>query len=223
MDHATICTAAKSAFELRVNGSRASLPKLSNLQGRIAVWQDYNFGVGPAWHKAMGVAEEAFELCESILELTDSVAHAKRGGSLRENAHDTLDAIADIAVYSMSFCTSIRTEYHTLWELSDRVLIPQQGFLNLDLRIAALKVCASAKPIQHAVLKNAQSIRGFDDQAKFVTVAACGIGATARASQFLCEMLEHDFVEIVENVAENVLKRDWKKNPVHAAAIVDNK
>ena len=209
-----LCNNAKFAFELRANGNHLTpLSPFSELQGKIATWQDYNFGATPAWQKAMGIAEEIFELCDAINSPSEL--------SATERA-EILDATADIAIYSLSFCTSLRVEYNVIFRLTPVPDFKPTGRIDRDLKEAAIRIGSAAKPIAHAVLKNAQGIRGFDDQIKFVSHAVLGIGSVARATELVTRLLGSDFESVVRGVAENVLKRDWRKHPVTAAAEVLN-
>lgn len=226
-----ICAAAKSAFENRVAGLSTKLSTFSDLQGRIAIWQDYNFGPGPAWHKAMGVAEEIFELCDATLEFCDKLVKVDDSESIDDK--DIVDACSDAAIYSMSFCTSVRSEYDVLFS-STSIPASRSPLLALhrsssrriqlatDLKEATLLVGRAAKPLQHSVLKNAQNIRGFDDVQKLVLWSTWSIGEVARASAALLRLLNKDLEQCVFDTAEKVLKRDWKNNPVNAAEIVAN-
>ena len=65
----------------------------------------------------------------------------------------------------------------------------------------------------HIMLKHIQSIRGFDNQKKFQVELG---DALADATIYLMQLATYnglDFGELLHWTAEEVMERDWKKNP----------
>lgn len=70
--------------------------------------------------------------------------------------------------------------------------------------------------LSHAILKNKQRIRGFDDQDKFLNEAGDAIADMTVFAMQLCTKYRLDFGVLLQETIEEVLKRDWATNPVDA-------
>lgn len=70
--------------------------------------------------------------------------------------------------------------------------------------------------LSHAILKHEQKIRGFDDPDKFLNEAGDAIADMTVFAMQLCTRYRLDFGVLLAATIEEVLKRDWAKNPVDA-------
>ncbi len=156
------------------------------LQVRLCRWQAKAYGLekGTDLHLALGIVEE-------LGEFEEAVEHA-----------DEDDAIADVMIYSIQLCTSLRLDYGTLlrYAFEERKNVPP----TTDI-IHAGRLC-------HAILKGSQGIRGLGDRSKYrERVANCLIDLyinLAHSQVTYCDMFE-----LVEKTAETVMKRVPKLLP----------
>lgn len=108
---------AKASFETYCAMDAPKLPEgphaLSTLQVQLARWQNENFTATTNEHLALGIAEEAGELCHAILKHVQKIRGMADRDAYRAAA---LDAVADISIYCMNLCTGLRADYGTLIE-----------------------------------------------------------------------------------------------------------
>ena len=81
---------------------------LDELQREAGYWCMSNFGATPIWQPALGIAEEAGELCHAVLKSAQGVR-----GTKAEHDAKARDAIGDIAIFLIDFCN------HYGWSLKD--------------------------------------------------------------------------------------------------------
>lgn len=108
------CDKAKEAFEKYATVKYPYglvVDSISKLQVQIAYWQSENFGVVSMERQALGVAEEAGELCHSILKHLQGIRGYDDENYFRVKAGD---AIADATIYLMQVCTVLRLDFATL-------------------------------------------------------------------------------------------------------------
>lgn len=81
------------------------MTQLSDIQSRLAIWQNNNF---PTKDKprlllqcTLGVAEESGELCHAVLKRDQGIR-----GTHAENTDKMRDAIGDIAIFAMQICSA---------------------------------------------------------------------------------------------------------------------
>ena len=121
--------AARAAFDNYAALDAPLLPidRISALQVKLTRWQQRNFGGATAEHVALGAAEEAGELAESLGGLQASigkVCHAvlKRAQRIRGMGDPEVfraaaaDAIADCAIYLIQLSTILRLDFWALLE-----------------------------------------------------------------------------------------------------------
>lgn len=79
---------------------------LDRIQEEHRIWSDYCFPEAPDYHSLIGATEELGELCHAWL---------KREQGIRGHEHDAeaRDAIGDVIIYLLHFCTS------NGWKMSD--------------------------------------------------------------------------------------------------------
>jgi NTP pyrophosphatase (non-canonical NTP hydrolase) len=80
-----------------------------------------------------------------------------------------------------------------------------------DLQIA-LGVAEEAGELAHATLKRSQMIRGMEDLEAYRAAAGDAIADIVIYAIQMSTNLRLDFGTLVEQVAERVLRRDWKKD-----------
>lgn len=78
---------------------RCSDINLRQLQLEQAAWQAHNFPEADLQQAALGVAEEAGELCHSVLKLTQGIR-----GTREEHVEAIKDAVADLIVFLSQVC-----------------------------------------------------------------------------------------------------------------------
>lgn len=104
---------ARESFAAYAGMDAPELPgeEMSALQVKLARWQSRNFGGARLEQVALGVAEEAGELCHSILKHSQGIRGMEGTDALREKAGD---AIADCAIYLIQAATLLRLDFSEL-------------------------------------------------------------------------------------------------------------
>lgn len=74
---------------------------LDVLQGEIAEWARFNFGELLPHHQFLGVVEEVGELAHAILKREQKIR-----GTPQEHQEAEEDAVGDISIFLMNYCTS---------------------------------------------------------------------------------------------------------------------
>jgi NTP pyrophosphatase (non-canonical NTP hydrolase) len=97
--------------------ARTDAAWLSDLQVMLARWQVAQFGVASHEQQALGVAEEAGELCHAVLKHTQRIRSLADLESYRTAAGD---AIADVAIYAIQMATALRLDFATLLDATAR-------------------------------------------------------------------------------------------------------
>lgn len=184
-----------------MDGPHVPADPMSALQIRLARWEIRNFGWQSVERMALGVAEETGELCEALLS---------------PNREDVLDAIADIFVYSNQIATHMRADYSTLmsWHA-------QRHLVNRSNETTTLLLVARMGRLCHAILKAGQGIRGFDDREKTREAVLAAMAEILIYSWQLALHLGADYVALVTEVAERVMKREWAKNKASADKVAN--
>lgn len=162
------------------------------LQARVAEWAARNFGPNPPWRMACGIVEEVGEF------------HAATDEANR------VDALADIATYSMNLCADRGWQYADFWDRATR-MVPSP----------VLPVVCYAGALCRAVLKRDQGIRGYDQPEVFESALRQALQAiTWYTVTWLQSMgprpfgYSHvDHLGLVTPVIERVLTRDWTRHP----------
>lgn len=161
--------------------------ELQQVFAEVPVWSRENFGDQKGLeHKAplFGIFEEFGELMIAIEE----------DGST-DNIHD---AIGDIGIYSIDFLSRVGIDPVDVW--------PTVTDIGHQYKHTAYPYLSK---VGHAVLKNHQGIRGFDDQSKFLSEVK------ANMTLFLGRLNNHYDItkHTITTWENNVRKRNWKKNP----------
>lgn len=83
---------------------------LRELQAQVQVWTEHNFGEQAPYRPLLGVVEEVGELCHAQLKNEQGIRSPKadEGGWYA----DKRDAVGDIVIYLMNYCTEAGIEFH---------------------------------------------------------------------------------------------------------------
>lgn len=113
---------ARIAFDEYAAMDEPELPEdpLSALQVRLARWQNLNFGPATAEQLALGVAEEAGELCHAVLKRSQRIRGMGDPVAFRFAAGD---ALADVTIYAMQMATLQRMDLGTLLRATAEVVM----------------------------------------------------------------------------------------------------
>lgn len=91
-----------------------------------------------------------------------------------------------------------------------------QNFGGCNIVHQTLGVCEEAGELAHAVLKHEQGIRGLTSQDAYRAEAGDAVADAVIYLMQVCTALRLDFGTLVTATAENVMRRDWKRNPKDA-------
>jgi hypothetical protein len=176
---------ATARFNAYAGMDAPELPEdsLSAIQVRLHRWQVQNFGWQPSWTMVLGITEEVSELVDA------------------PDADKLTDAVGDIMVFSTQLCTDSRLDFGTLLRNTEGVLEKCGPLRGLNSTVGWLS---------HVALKTSQRVRGFDDPVK-------GHCAYAQHLQRLLinvrQFSQIDIERAYVDVAEHVMKRDWRQDP----------
>lgn len=163
-------------------------------QERIRAWQLEQFGDSPIWQLVLGIGEELGEFAESL------------------DTAEELDALADMTVYSMQLCSHLHLQFSAfLPEVmhGTRPVAPAEELAEL---------AAGVGKIQHAVLKRVQGIRGMNNDTRFMQVVAVALRGLVGAINHAIDRRGYHYARTLADVADEVLKRDWRNHPQDAPA-----
>lgn len=103
----TVVERAREAFETWAAHANSAA---SVMQAQLAAWQTRNFGTPSLEQIALGVAEEAGELCHATLKKSQGI----RGMHGEEFRAKAADAVGDVCIYLMQYCTALRLDWATV-------------------------------------------------------------------------------------------------------------
>lgn len=167
------------------------------LQQEVTAWAFRNFGAQAAWQPMLGLIEEVGEF----------LAHRENpmfdtSGRSAHNLPEMEDALADQAIYALNLCDICGIKFGP-----DIVLFHSPEFLSDAQLLGALAAAC------HAVLKEAQGIRGYDRTKRREEVGvALALWYRWASAQHLTFRLR-PLLDCTTIVWEQVRKRDWAKNP----------
>ena len=169
---------------------------LTAVQDEQATWSWENFGEQPDVNPLLGIGEELGEFYEAT------------------KSKDKLDALCDVAIYSMDYATRRRWNLAHLVEAHSPLIADNPTVQAMAISDCPLMVALGR--LNHAHLKEAQGIRG--DASVHQTAAKEALAAIFLecAAEFyvLPQASKLSFVEAISIVWSRVVeKRNWKKNP----------
>lgn len=95
---------------------------LSIIQTQHRKWAEHNFGPtveGKSTRSLLGIMEELGELCHSHLKRDQGIR-----GTLQQHRHAQIDAVGDIVIFLMDYCTrediNLMTAVEDTWEQVQR-------------------------------------------------------------------------------------------------------
>jgi NTP pyrophosphatase (non-canonical NTP hydrolase) len=89
-----------------------------------------------------------------------------------------------------------------------------RNFDQHSMQQTVLGVCEEAGELAYCALKSSQKIRGMDDQARFRALACDAIADCAIFLMQTATSLRLDFGALLRLTAEEVMKREWNRNPL---------
>lgn len=166
------------------------IEKLQAMQAEQRPWVAHNFGDRPSWMPLLGIVEELGE--------REQCDH-DYGGSERHD--EVVDALADVMVFSMDYCSAMGWDIGTLWDAA------------LTYGVCEVNLLTNLGKIAHAHLKKAQGIRVNENHDAEGRMGMIHLFVNLRK---LAEDESIDLVEETYRVWQIVKQRDWKKDPAHA-------
>ena len=185
--------AARAQFDTYAGMDHPELPRhpTDAIQVRLFRWQSHNFGLPNPCEIACGITEELGERMVAISEL---------------NAKEIDDAVGDIQVYGCQLATARRLSFvHTVH--AGQIDGPR-FFDKLDISGRDLLTIAAGY-INHVQLKAQQKIRDMETQELCRLATFAGLSMLMRG---LVMVSPRAPLEIFEEVAEKVLRREWKRD-----------
>lgn len=168
---------------------------LRDLSKNVRAWSQYNFGDNPSHRQVLGIVEEIIELKDAIEELHRPSAY---------------DAVADITIYMADYFGKRGWD---MGECASKITFADFGLSSLTGYLGMLS---------HHHLKCEQGIRGSTEKHEKQLRDACS--DILSIIKGIVEFMGGNFTDVICDVWNNkVSKRDWKKNPVNAAEVVDGR
>lgn len=175
------------------------LAALALMQEHHLAWETGNFGPQPIWVPLNGVVEEAGELFRSYLKIFQGIR-----GDVSKHKHDAKDAVGDILVFTLSYCTKMGLKMADILKERgpfssapvDEVWTPHQDGLFA---------------IQKAVYRLVEAhIEGLDIEEVKARVYGLMVALQVFSDKFLdgTHALDHMFM-----AWDEVKRREWKVNP----------
>lgn len=188
---------AKKQFDTFAGIKSPHLPanNLDALQVRLHRWQEFNFGFQPQPNLVLGILEELGEL------------------GTANDSEKRYDAIGDIGVYSTQLLTANRLALSVVVQKINKNLteLNSNKYKNNPYKYQS----AVIELLSRATLKRAQKIRGFHD-IEFYRQHI--YNAVVQALTFAASQLTIiDVGAVILTIADEVMKRNWKENPINAA------
>jgi hypothetical protein len=185
---------ARERFDATAGMDAPELPSdpMEALQTRLYRWQVNRFGLQPAERQVLGIVEEFGEWIDASMVPG------------REGDEAMLDAVADIGVFAVQLCTSLRLDAGILMQPPSEL-------------VQVKHATSIAGRLCHVSLKTLQGIRGMGD-----AEASRRAFAAVLVDLFVwCQRRAQDrgrvFSELLADVAEVVMKRVPKNLPQVAA------
>lgn len=179
---------------------------IDHLQVEQAAWADRNFGhpkTRPLLHPALGMDEEAGELCHALLK-----AHQGIRGTKEEHAAAMRDAVGDICIYMLDFATLCGVD--VVHAIDPYGLRPRTLATHVNAKRPLVKLAkATARALEAAHSNDTITRHQLAEEAVR--------GATI-ALDTLCRLNGWVLHEVVVETWERVRLRDWQANPTTGEA-----
>ena len=160
---------------------------LQEIQIEQRAWSLKNFGEHPSWHPLMGIMEELGELAHAFLKREQGIR-----GTREEHDAAIKDAIGDVMIYLMDFC-------------SCEGVVTTYVASNHDPREAHAALFA----LQHQL--GSMTADQFADRSDSLGDRATTFVHTLAR---FCTTQNLDLLTVVNETWDRVSKRDWTKNKV---------
>lgn len=166
------------------------------LQDEVTAWARHNFGDQDAWQPMLGLIEEVGEFVAT---------RENPPPGFESSPTDMEDALADQAIYVLNLCEICGIKFGP-----DIVIFQTPDFLTDAQLLGALAAGC------HAVLKEAQGIRGYDKtKRRDELIMALSLWYRWASAQHLRYKLK-PMLDCTTYVWEQVRRRDWTRNPTDA-------
>lgn len=96
----------------------------------------------------------------------------------------------------------------------------QRNFPNADADEQLLGMVEEVGELSHAVLKHKQGIRGFENEIKFAAAQVDALGDLLIYLAGYCSYKGFDMMTLFEEVAKEVMERDWIKYPGNGFPVI---
>lgn len=206
--------------EYRMAGITYETGDLEELRVKVGEWAARNFGstlpkentrLWGMMRCLSGMSEELSEFIEDSPGCTSTPTHLDKA----------LDAIADICIYSLDFMfraemkvqdVLMRDKCPSRWERDSYVVDQPYPTIHEGLAVLIGKM-------HHHTRCSSKGIREHENHFEQLEICLCHVW---RLCYRLCNLFgKKDLNVLVKEVAEEVLKRDWVKNPEDAHLKVD--
>jgi len=176
------------------------------LQKQIADWSLHNFGRQDAWQPMLGLVEEVAEFM-AAREATQLQGITIPHQATQKVKEALEDALADQTIYALNLAQICDIQFGP--QIADLSLNVPSPLTDAELMGALGAAC-------HAVLKEAQGIRGYDKMRRkeemIVALSLWYRWALYQPYKFKLTALDI----VTDGVWQKVRRRDWKTNPHNA-------
>lgn len=196
-----------------MNGIVYEVESLETLRTRVGMWCDTNFPdlteEAIMLASAAGMSEELGELLES----GDGLVCAPL------NVTACLDAVADMCIFSLDLCYHADLDMQRVLTCDETLSRWECAFLaTADSAVLHEGLAVLIGRVSHHALKIFQGIRRTEDHYGGLCTNLCHIW---RICYRISEKSGKNLNTLVSEVAETVLKRDWRKHPDTAHEVQD--
>lgn len=172
-----------------------NLEKIPGIQQDHAAWVIHNFGMPNGenkWHPILGIVEEIGEFSHAYLKAAQGIR-----GTAEDHYIAMRDAIADIGIYLMDFCTRVNIDF------KDILLATHHGRVGKEaMHLHIMELAAKGAAMRLLLGKDIHSTVNRNYVLEFTR---CLWETGNRMNLTLTE-------EIVSTWEKIVKKRDWKQN-----------
>ena len=186
---------------------------LVKMQDEQIAWSLRNFGQQPPHRPMLGIVEELCELEEALLMGEDHI------GGVEEYKKDVLDAVGDVGIYMLDYCGKRGWSMDALWQAR---ACPEwlEDFTIGEAGDGFPYFAPFIRRLAHSQLKGEQNIRG--GQSKHDEVLKSTLSSVLWALEAIsAEIVQRDFLSVIDEVWSKVRQRDWVANPNTAHEVAE--
>ena len=167
--------------------------RVRKLQKEIKIWEFHNFGINTPERCLLGIVEEIEEFFAARSE---------------GNVTETKDALGDIMIFTINYCTALRLDAQLLWDISLKGDMASLGSNYAEYQMA-LRIIGN---LSHSTLKLQQCIRGNNEM--HMQTIHNNLNSLLRFVRLLHKSYSGSHVDLISctlDVWKNVKTRDWRK------------